>query len=48
MSTKDKIINCGQRTIQSMYRISIRDICTAYNIKKGQKVEVWIKIVEDE
>lgn len=47
MSTK-KLINCGERTVQSMYRVSIRDICTEYGIDIGQKIEVFIRIKEVE
>ena len=45
MSTP-KLINCGQRTVQSMYRVSLRDICTGEKIKVGDKIEVFIKKVK--
>lgn len=46
MSTKKYLINCGLRTVQSTCRISIKDMCTAYGIKEGQKIEVYIKLPE--
>lgn len=42
MSTR-KSINCGQRTVQTMYRVSLRDICTSEGIEIGDKIEIFIK-----
>jgi len=39
-----KCINCGERNIQTMYRVSIKDICDKYGINIGDSVEVFIKI----
>lgn len=47
MSTT-KLVNCGQRTVQSMYRVSIRDICTSENISIGDKIEVYIRKVKED
>ena len=41
-----KLINCGERNIQSMYRISLKDICDRYGIKLGDTVEVYLKKVD--
>ena len=40
--TKD-LINCGERTVQTLHRIALQDICRVYDIKPGDNVEVWIK-----
>jgi len=47
MSTEKSLINCGLRTVQSTGRVSIKDICTEYKIKEGQKVEIYIRIPEE-
>jgi hypothetical protein len=44
MISDEELINCGLRTVQSICRVSIKDICTEYGIKEGQKVEVYIKV----
>ncbi len=40
------MINCGERKIQKLYRISLRDICEEYYLKEGDRIEVYIKIPE--
>ena len=42
----DGVINCGERTVQALYRVALQDICTAHGIDVGTRVEVWIKKVE--
>lgn len=46
MVDEDNLINCGLRTVQSLCRISIKDMCTKYGIEPGQDVEVFIRIPE--
>jgi hypothetical protein len=41
----DELINCGQRTIQVMGRIAIKDIMETNNLKVGDKIEVFLKKV---
>jgi len=41
---KDDLINCGERKIQKLDRISIGDICDRYGLNPGDAVEVYIKI----
>ncbi len=38
-----KLINCGQRKIQKIGRISIKDIMNRYELKEGDVIEVYIK-----
>ena len=39
----EDLINCGERTVQTLHRIALQDICRAYGIKPGDNVEVYIK-----
>lgn len=39
------MINCGERTVQKLYRVSIRDICVNHKLPVGSRVEVYIRIV---
>jgi hypothetical protein len=45
---QDKLINCGERNVQSMYRVSLKDICMKYGIDIGDSVEVFIKKVKND
>lgn len=47
MSNGD-FINCGERNVQTMYRVSLKDICVKYEIEIGDSVEVFIKKVKKE
>lgn len=42
----EELVNCGERSVQALYRVSLQDICTAHGIDVGTRVEVWIKKVE--
>ena len=42
----EDLINCGERTVQVMYRIALQDICRVHGIKPGDNVEVYIKKIE--
>ena len=42
----EDLINCGERTVQKLYRVSLRDVCERYDIKEGDAVEVYIKPVK--
>lgn len=42
----DNLINCGERTVQKLHRVTIKDVCTTYGILEGDRVEVYIKKVE--
>jgi hypothetical protein len=44
----DKLIYCGKKTLQKLWRVSLRDICSIHGLKEGQRVKVWIEIIEDE
>ena len=39
------LINCGERRVNKRYRVVITDIAKDYNIKEGDKIEVFIKKV---
>ena len=39
-------INCGERKLQTGFRVVLRDICNRYGIKEGDSVEVYIKKVK--
>lgn len=39
----DKLINCGERRIQVLSRIALRDICERHWIDVGDIVEVYIR-----
>lgn len=41
-----KLINCGERSVNKRFRIVITDIAKKYDIKEGDKVEVFIRKVE--
>lgn len=41
-----ELINCGERTIQKLGRIAIKDILKKNNIEDGDVVEVYIKKVK--
>lgn len=40
------LINCGERKIQILFRIALKDICERYDIKEGDAVEVFIRKTE--
>lgn len=40
----EDLINCGERSVQSNFRIAIRDICARHGVKVGESVEVFIKV----
>ena len=40
------LINCGERNIQKLFRITLKDVCERYEIKEGDAVEVFIKKAE--
>lgn len=40
------LINCGERTIQEQGRIAIKEVLDANGLKKGDRVEVFLKKVE--
>ena len=40
-----ELINCGERKVQKIGRIAIKDIVDRYDIKEGSTVEVFIKKV---
>ena len=42
----DDLINCGERKVQKIGRIAIKDIIDRYSIKEGDPVEVFIKKVK--
>ena len=42
----EDLINCGERTVQTLHRIALQDICRGHDIKPGDNVEVWIKKTE--
>jgi len=35
--------NAGTTVVQKQYRVNIYQACKAFNIKEGDRVEVWIK-----
>jgi bifunctional DNA-binding transcriptional regulator/antitoxin component of YhaV-PrlF toxin-antitoxin module len=37
------LINCGERRIQKLFRITLSDICERYGIHEGDAVEVFIR-----
>lgn len=39
-------INCGERKVQTGFRVVLRDICKRYGINEGDSVEVYIKKVK--
>lgn len=45
---EDKLINCGQRTIQKMGRIAIGDILKSNELEVGETVEVFLKKISKE
>jgi len=45
MVLKEPLINCGERTIQVLGRISIKDILEDKGLNIGDKVEVFLKKV---
>jgi len=40
------LINCGERKIQTLFRIALKDICERYGILEGDAVEVFIRKTE--
>lgn len=40
-----ELINCGERRIQTIGRISINDMMERYELNEGDHVEVFIKKV---
>ena len=41
-----ELINCGERKVQKIGRIAIKDIIDRYDIEEGSTVEVFIKKVK--
>ena len=37
------IVNCGERKIQTLFRIALKDICERHGIQEGDAVEVFIR-----
>ena len=47
MSIKEEdLINCGERSVQKLFRVALRDICQNNGIKERDVIEVFIKKVE--
>ncbi|MGP8322430.1 MAG: hypothetical protein ACT6FG_00310 [Methanosarcinaceae archaeon] len=43
-----ELINCGQKIVQTGFRIVIRKTCKNNDIKEGDTVEIFIKkVVQD-
>jgi len=42
---ENTLINCGERTVQVMHRVALKDITTAHGIKQGDRIEVFIRKV---
>ena len=42
-----EMINCGERRVQTLRRVAIQDICQAHDIEVGDRVEVWIKKINE-
>lgn len=40
------LINCGERKIQTLFRIALKDICERHDIVEGGVVEVYIRKIE--
>lgn len=40
---ESELINCGERKIQKLHRVTLRDICQHNGIKEGDIIEVFIK-----
>lgn len=38
-----ELINCGERKVQKIGRIALKDIIDRYGIKEGDVIEVFIK-----
>lgn len=38
-----EVIECGQRKVQTLYRVSLRDICENNEIEVGDIVTIYIK-----
>ncbi len=41
------LINCGERKIQTLFRIALKGICERYDIKEGDAVEVFIRKIAE-
>lgn len=41
----EETINCGQRLIQTGFRVTLRDICKRNDIDEGDVIEVFIQKV---
>ena len=41
-----EMINCGERMVQSIGRIALKDMLERHGIKKGDHIEVFIKKIE--
>lgn len=39
-----ELINCGERNVQTLFRVALRDICERHGILIGDAVEVYIKL----
>ena len=42
----EDLINCGERTVQTLHRIALQDICKRHGVEVGDNVEVYIKKTE--
>ena len=43
-----ELINCGERTVQAVHRIALGDIFRSRGIEQGNRIEVYIKILNDD
>ena len=39
-------INCGERRVQQLKRISLKDVLDDYEIEVGSKIEVFIRKIQ--
>ena len=44
----DRLINCGERTVQAVHRVALGDIFKSRGIEKGDTVEVYIKVLNND
>jgi len=42
-----ELINCGEQTVNKRFRIPLTKICKDHGIKEGDRIEVFIKKVEE-
>ena len=43
-----ELINCGERTVQAVHRLALGDIFRNHGIEKGDTVEVFIKVIDND